>query len=68
MCIHAGAFVSLNCVDLIQIENIQNAFGKKIRNGFEVKEKREKENLKTKEFKKVVNFIFEDLLKFLTFS
>ena len=50
MCIHAGAFVSLNCVDLIQIENIQNAFGKKIRNGFEVKEKREKENLKTKEF------------------
>ena len=41
---------------------------KKIRNGFEVKEKREKENLKTKEFKKVVNFIFEDLLKFLTFS
>ena len=67
MCMHAGAFVSLYCVDLIQIGNIQNAFGKKIRNGFEVKEKREKENLKTKEFKKVVKFIFEDLLKFLTF-
>ena len=65
MCIHAGAFVSLNCVDLIQIENIQNAFGKKIRNGFEVKEKREKENLKIKEFKKVVKFIFENLPKFV---
>ena len=45
MCIHAGAFVSLNCVELIQIENIQNAFEKnKFENGFEVKEKREKEN------------------------
>ena len=40
----------------------------KIRKGFEIKEKREKENLKTKEFKKVIKFIFEDLLKFLTFS
>ena len=40
----------------------------KIRNGFEVKEKREKENLKIKEFKKVVKFIFENLPKFLIFS
>ena len=39
---HAGAFVSLYCVDLIQIGNIQNTFGKKIRNGIQVKEKKEK--------------------------
>ena len=36
LCIHAGAFVSLYCVDLIQIENIPNAF----EIGFEVKEKK----------------------------
>ena len=40
----------------------------KNRNGIKVKEKREKENLKIKEFKKAVKFIFENLLKFLTFS
>ena len=34
---------------------------KEIRNGIEVKEKREKENLKIKEFKKVVKFISEKL-------
>ena len=31
MCIHAGAFVSLYCVDLMQIENIRNAFGNKLK-------------------------------------
>ena len=41
---------------------------KEIRNGIEVKEKREKENLKIKEFKKVVKFIFENLPKFLIFN
>ena len=43
MCIHAGAFISLYCVDLIQTENIQNAFEKNS-NGIEIKEKKEKEN------------------------
>ena len=42
LCIHVGAFVSLNCVDVIQIENIQIAFANEIKNGFEVKEKKEK--------------------------
>ena len=42
-------------------------FWKKIRNGIEVKEKREKENLKIKEFKKVVKFIFVSIPKFLIF-
>ena len=37
----------------------------KFENGFEVNEKREKGNWKIKEFKKVVNFIFENLPKFL---
>ena len=41
---------------------------KKIRNGFEVKEKREKGNWKIEEFKKVVKFIFENLPKFLIFN
>ena len=69
MCIHAGAFVSLNCEDLIQIANIQNAFEKnKFENGFEVKEKKEKGNWKIKEFKKVVKFTFENLPKFLIFN
>ena len=49
---------------LIQIENIQNAFAKEIKNGFEVKEKRIR---KIKEFKKVVKFIFENLSKFLIY-
>ena len=40
----------------------------KFENGFEVKEKKEKRNWKTKEFKKVVNFFFENLPKFLIFS
>ena len=40
MYIHAGAFVSLNYVDLIQIEHIQMLLKNKFENGFEVKEKR----------------------------
>ena len=31
MYIHASAFVSLYCVDLIQIENIRNAFENKLK-------------------------------------
>ena len=69
MCIHAGAFVSLNCVDLIQIENIQKKLLKnKFENGFEVKENRQKGTWKIKEFKKVVKFIFKNLPKFLIFN
>ena len=55
-------------MDVIQIENIQIAFANEIKNGFEVKGKKEKENEKIKEFKKVVKFIFENLLKFLIFN
>ena len=40
---------------------------KKIRNGIEVKEKREKGNWKIKEFKKVVKFTFENLPKLLIY-
>ena len=47
---------------------VKIAFANEIKNGIEVKEKREKENLKIKESKKVVKFIFEDLPKFLIFS
>ena len=66
MCIHAGAFVSLNCVDVIQIENIQIAFVNE--NGFEVKEKKEKGNLEIKVFfLKVVKFIFGNLPKIVHF-
>ena len=39
----------------------------KFKNGFEVKEKKEKGHGKIKEFKKVVKFIFESLPKFLIF-
>ena len=39
----------------------------KIRNGFEVKEKREKENLKIKRFKKLYNLYLENLPKWLIF-
>ena len=42
---------------------IQNAFENEIKNGFEVKEKKEKENWKIKEFKRVVKFIFGSLPK-----
>ena len=66
MCIYAGAFVSLNCVDVIQIENIQIAFVNE--NGFEVKEKKEKGNLEIKVFfLKVVKFIFGNLPKIVHF-
>ena len=50
MSIDALAFDLFGWVGLIQIENIQIAFAKEIKNGFEVKEK---ENLKIKEFKKL---------------
>ena len=40
----------------------------KFENGFEVKEKKEKGNWKTNEFKKVVKSIFENLPKFLIFN
>ena len=46
---------------------IQNAFENEIKNDFEVKEKKEKENWKIKEFKRVVKFIFGSLLKFPIF-
>ena len=46
---------------------VQIAFGKKIRNGFEVKEKNGKENLKIKVFLKVVKFIFGNLPKIVHF-
>ena len=42
---------------------IQNAFENEIKNDFEVKEKKEKENWKIKEFKRVVKFIFGSLPK-----
>jgi len=45
-----------------------NAFANEIKNGFEVKEKKEKGNWKIKEFKKAVKFIFENLPKFLIFN
>ena len=40
---------------------IQNSFENEIKNGFEVKEKKEKENWKIKEFKRVVKFNFGSL-------
>ena len=39
----------------------------KFENGFKVKEKREKGNLKINEFTKVVKFIFENLPKVLIY-
>ena len=47
---------------------VKIAFANEIKNGFEVKEKKEKENLRIKEFKKVVKFIFENLPKILIFN
>ena len=62
MCIHAGGFDLFGWVVLIKIQNDLDFSWKCVWNGFEGKE-----NLKIKEFKKVVKFIFENLPKFLIF-
>ena len=55
MCIHAGA---LDLLQWVVESKVQNAF----EIGFEIKE-----NWEMKEFKKIINFIFESLLKFFIF-
>ena len=46
---------------------VKIAFANEIKNGFEEKEKKEKENLKIKVFLKVVKFIFRNLPKIVHF-